>query len=245
MVASRARQLIAAAEVAGNLEGVTNVTLLPVTESQARPLARLEPDEQRVVWQQAVDTAPAGKVTAAHVQRTVEEYREPARPHVAHNSGNNEWYTPAEYTEAARAVLGRIDLDPASSVQANEVVRAADFYTAEEDGLVQDWAGNVWMNPPYASDLVGRFADKLVNHWAAGDIRAAVVLVNNATETAWFQTIAASASAICFPRGRVRFWNPSGAMGAPLQGQAILYLGPEPRRFAAAFSAFGFILEAA
>ncbi|MBE7473108.1 MAG: hypothetical protein DPW09_31970 [Anaerolineae bacterium] len=54
---------------------------LPAGESVARPLATLEdPDLQRQVWQQAVDTAPEGRVTARHVQTIVDEVRGNARP---------------------------------------------------------------------------------------------------------------------------------------------------------------------
>jgi len=59
----RAYQLIDAAAIAGRLS--TIVDILPATESQARPLTQLEPEEQAVAWQQAVETAPNGKVTAA------------------------------------------------------------------------------------------------------------------------------------------------------------------------------------
>lgn len=43
----------------------------PMNERQTRPLARLEPQQQREAWQQAVATAPDGKLTAAHVYKIV------------------------------------------------------------------------------------------------------------------------------------------------------------------------------
>jgi hypothetical protein len=66
---SRARQFIMATETSDNIKSVTIVT--PLTESQARPLAKLEPDKQREAWSEAVRTAPEGKVTAAHVYKIV------------------------------------------------------------------------------------------------------------------------------------------------------------------------------
>jgi ParB family chromosome partitioning protein len=162
--------------------------------------------------------------------------------HVSQNGGEHEWYTPVEYLDAARAVLGQIDLDPASSEIAQRTVRAATYFTKDGDGLNKPWAGRLWLNPPYAAELIGRFTKKLCERFEGGDVSQAVVLVKSATETSWFQQLASTASAICFPASRVRFLDPEGNLGALLQGQAVLYLGDEPGKFIAAFAAFGFLM---
>jgi phage N-6-adenine-methyltransferase len=233
MYRDKADRYIAAAKLVENLTpiGVT----LPTNEAQARPLVGLPPEQQFQVWQQVVDTAPAGKITAAFVQETVEKV---TMPHVSHNSGVNEWYTPPEYIQAARRVMGRIDLDPASSEIANEIVEASKIYTAEDNGLTKYWAGKVWMNPPYASDLIAGFIGKYAEHVKNGDISEGIVLVNNATETNWFKELVSVSNAIVFPKGRVKFLDPDGNPGAPLQGQAVVYFGKQAKKFIAEFIGF-------
>jgi phage N-6-adenine-methyltransferase len=187
----------------------------------------MEPEEQEEIAQRIEQGEPPKEVVA--------EVRN--RPHVANNSGNNEWYTPAEYIEAAREVMGSIDIDPASNDIAQETVKAKIYYTAETNGLDKEWSGNVWMNPPYASDLIGKFIEKLISELP--NIAQAIVLVNNATETEWFNKLISNADAVCFPRSRVKFYMPDGKTGAPLQGQAVLYFGTNESKFVDVFSGKG------
>lgn len=205
---------------------------------------------------QAVRDKKVGASTAAEIaQLPVETQREiaslPTRKeiveetkkhvHVAQNSGENEWYTPPQFIESARLVMGSIDTDPASNPIANATVQAARFFTKDEDGLKQKWEGNVWMNPPYAQPLMSQFAEAISEKFESGEIEQAIILVNNATETQWFQRMASVASAVCFPKSRVKFLDPNGKPGAPLQGQAIIYMGDNRRVFRDEFRKYGAI----
>lgn len=211
---------------------LTENDIAPTTAHRWQKIATIP----ETVFEQEIEQTKAEKqeLTTAAMLRVAN-----GKPHIAHASGENEWYTPSQYIEAARTVMGSINVDPASTAAANEIVKADRFYSLDDNGLVADWYGNVWMNPPYAQPAVSMFSAKLVEQWECGNVQSAIVLINNATETVWFQSLVRCACAVCFPLARVRFWQPGGATGAPLQGQAVLYLGKDAQIFIQHFGVFG------
>lgn len=69
---------------------------------------------------------------------------------VNQSSGIVEYYTDPRIPGAAREVMGGIDLDPASCLLANAFgVFASRIFTKEDNGLVHDWDGRVWLNHPF------------------------------------------------------------------------------------------------
>ena len=207
-----------------------------ISINSAYQVTKLEPEEQKEIADRIEHIEQEPKETQTP-KATVQEVLK--RPHVSFNSGNNEWYTPVNIIEAARVAMGSIDVDPASNDIAQQTVKAGTYYTAETNGLDKEWVGNVWLNPPYASDLIGKFIDKLVSE--KKNYNQAVVLVNNATETEWFNKIVSISSMVCFPKSRVKFYMPDGKTGAPLQGQAILYIGDNTDGFYKAYKEIGWV----
>ncbi len=155
---------------------------------------------------------------------------------VYHSSKSDEWYTPPHIIRAARAVMGSIDLDPASIATANTTVQAARFYDA--DGLTRPWAGNVWLNPPYSHVKV--WTRRLVDAYVNAEINQALYLVAARPGAQWFRPL--YSYSICFVSGRLRFGNAPSS--APFDS-AVAYLGPNVARFVEVFGRLGTIVQAA
>lgn len=241
--ASRARQLIAAAEVAGVLDqGATAVT--PESERQLRPLAGMPAEEAREVWAQAVDEADGEQPTGPQVEAAAAKRKKGDRE-ALHSSATVEWYTPHEYIAAAHDVMGGIDVDPASSRRANETVRATKYFTVEDDGFNLTWRGRVWLNPPYGRTAdqrseAGRWLTRLFEKHDAGEVHEAMALVSSAIGQPWFEGV--WSWPVCFPDRRIRMLMPDGKPGPqPTNGSAVLYVGPplQWQRFVARMRGFG------
>ena len=66
------------------------------------------------------------------------------------------------------------------------------------------------------------------------------MLVNNATETKWFQLLLHKASCFCLIKGRVSFYDERWVIcDRPLQGQAVFYFGSKQESFIYRFDRFG------
>jgi phage N-6-adenine-methyltransferase len=115
---------------------------------------------------------------------------------------HDEWLTPPEIIQA----LGEFDLDPcAPGVRPWDTARK--HYTADDNGLIRQWFGRVWVNPPYGRKT-GKWLARLADHGNG------IALVFARTETTmFFDHVFPKAKAIHFIEGRITFHNPDGTKG--------------------------------
>ncbi len=160
---------------------------------------------------------------------------------VSKMTGNAENYTRQETVDRIRAVLGEIDLDPASCKMAQKIVKAKKYYTMDTNGLDKKWEGRVFLNPPYGMPLIREFTDKLIQ--SLPDIDAAILLTNDQTDTDWWQSCAVNAQVICMPDGRERFYTPTVEKTCPTNGQTFFYFGNNKKRFIEIFKDKGILVK--
>lgn len=222
----------------------------------AKKIVALAPDLKDAVLQGVV-TLPQAKVLATHphTERTAiltsiaagERHAQSRLTEVAPSSAyrylseSTEWYTPVQYITAVRELMGAIDLDPASTAFANQVIRATHYYDKVTDGLSKPWTGRVFLNPPYGQgngeSNQGVWSQRLIEQYTRGMTTEAVLLVNAVTERNWFQPL--WDYPICFTNHRIAFYNDKLTPPAPTHGNAFVYFGRQEKRFLSLFSTFG------
>lgn len=151
------------------------------------------------------------------------------------SSESVEWYTPKHIIDAVIEVLGRIDIDPCAEPQ--KAVPALIHYTEKENGLIQEWNGKVYMNPPYGR-VINEWIDKLISEYKTGRTTEAIALVPGRIETKWFRRL--QAKYVCNIKGRLSFTENGNS--APFPSVAI-YIGPNPQKFIQVFSRLGDVYE--
>ena len=132
------------------------------------------------------------------------------RDSVHFSSKTDLWSTPQDLYDDLNKEF-RFNLDPCS----NGINAKCDkYYTENDDGLSQEWSGNVFMNPPYGREI-GKWMKK-----ACESKCLVVCLVPSRTDTKWWHDYAMKGD-IRFIKGRLKFGNSKN--NAPFPSAIVIF----------------------
>jgi len=153
-------------------------------------------------------------------------------------SGDFEYYTPPNIIEAARKVMGSINLDPASCKKANEIVEANEIFTKYSDGLSKEWYGNIWVNHPFSRINNPLWVEKIVDSYYTTKVNQIMCINYACTSELWFKPLHKFAQ--CYIYGRTNFFLPDGSIKkGNTKGCVITYMGKNIGKFISVFSKLG------
>lgn len=134
------------------------------------------------------------------------------------SSNSDNWETPLDLFERLDQEFN-FDLD----VCANDFnTKCFNYYTLKEDGLVQEWIGNIWCNPPYGRNI-GKWVKKAYESSLNGNL--VVMLLPARTDTKWFHDYIYNKSEIRFLKGRLKFSNSKAS--APFPSMIVILKGSD------------------
>ena len=132
------------------------------------------------------------------------------------SSDSVDWSTPND-------LFDRLDekysftLDPCAS-ETNS--KCDEYFTIEDDGLVQDWSGHtVFMNPPYGR-IISKWVKKAFEESKKLDTKV-VCLLPARTDTQWWHKYCMKADEIYFIKGRLKFGDSINA--APFPSAVVVF----------------------
>lgn len=140
-------------------------------------------------------------------------------------------FTPPDFMAGIYAAFGEIDLDPCGHVLSPVIARRRILLSEGEDGLADDWSGDIaFMNPPFSELL--RWLRRAHDQWRVGQVRTVVCLVPVRTDSAWFHETLSADADIYLLQGRVRFLNSLGKGQQTPFSLMVLTLGATPEQMA-------------
>jgi len=159
------------------------------------------------------------------------------------NPENNEYATPPEiWRPLARAVDG-FDVDPASGAESTPIAETR--YTKADDGLSKAWRGDVYLNPPWATNGDGsakeQWLRKARNEANRDAVRRVVMVLPSDTSAHWFHDHVTRAEALCLVGpGRIAF---EGGDRNPSFGLIIAVFGSVGDELADALDSLGVVVR--
>lgn len=131
----------------------------------------------------------------------------PSAVQVTSQSGNDERGTPTQFIRRLHSAIGGpFDLDPCSGAEPTPI--ATTRYTAEDNGLAQNWTGHdtIFVNPPYSSleDWMKKVTREASRDEADAPSLIMCLLPGN-TSTQWFHRYAADGDYLTLIEGRLTF----------------------------------------
>lgn len=135
------------------------------------------------------------------------------------SSNKMDWSTPQDFYNELNKEF-HFTLDPCAD---DHNYKCKKYYTKEQDGLLQDWSGEiVFCNPPYGRSIKN-WVRKCFKECYAGDCRCAVMLIPARTDTIWFHDYVYNKAEIRFVKGRLKFGNQQ--KDAPFPSMVVVYRG--------------------
>lgn len=130
-----------------------------------------------------------------------------------------EWATPQDFFDKLNAEF-RFTLDPCADDSNHKCEK---YYTAEQDGLKQDWSGEtVFCNHPYGKEIQ-KWVQKCFEEVYSGDCPCAVMLIPSRTDTRWFHDYIYHKAEVRFIRGRLKFGDTNNS--APFPSMVVVFRG--------------------
>ena len=139
---------------------------------------------------------------------------------VMFSSKTNDWSTPQDFYDELNNEFG-FTLDPCADEYNHKCNK---YFTEEDDGLLQDWGGEiVFCNPPYGKAIKDWVRKAYIEGCKPNT--TVVLLIPARTDTQYFHDyVYHEAKEIRFIKGRLKFGDSKNA--APFPSMVVVYRGP-------------------